>query len=219
MNFFIHANFKDSAFAFIHACMLLCIPFSLTGSSSALASASPRLLEPLPGVEISKPPVIRSRRAEVVWPSLHKAGDSTANAYEIGHRLLLNLFEDVNLTCKIKKINRRNNRSVSLILNIEGLPSHYNATFSIKNKILAGAVFLPERQYRIRYSGLGFHIIEEIDPFKFPGEANPAEIDPFKFPGEANQAEVNPLKFPSEANPAEIDPLKFPSEANPIVRP
>jgi hypothetical protein len=152
---------------------LFCFLLGLGGASCASVSAIPRLLEPLTGIEETQPPVIRSRRVNVVWATLNKNDNALSATPLQGQSFLLNLFEDVELTCKVERIDPHKNGSMSLAVSFPGLPSTSNAILTFKNNILVGAIFLPEKQYRIRYSKFGYHIVEEINPFKFPNDAAP----------------------------------------------
>jgi len=156
--------------------MLFCLFLGLGGSSCASESTIPRLLEPLTGLEKIQAPVIRSRRVNVVWSTLN-SNDNALEATPLqGQTFLLNLFDDVELTGKVMKIDPHRNGSVSLAVSFPGLPNTSNAILTFKNNILVGAIFLPEKQYRIRYSEFGYHIVDEINPIQFPNDAAPLPV-------------------------------------------
>ncbi len=145
--------------------------FALSGTSCASLSAPERLLVPLTGSEKITPPVVRSRRVDITWSALPESNNPLEKDGE--HLFLLNLFDDVELTCRVERIDRHKGGGISLVVSIQGYPSTSSATLSFKDNVLIAAIFLPESQYRVRYSGSGFHIVDEIDPLKFPKESNP----------------------------------------------
>ncbi|PIR00516.1 MAG: hypothetical protein COV66_06315 [Nitrospinae bacterium CG11_big_fil_rev_8_21_14_0_20_45_15] len=167
-------HFQHSSGVFLATLFFLFL--GLGGSSCASVPTIPRLLLPLPGTESTQPPVIRSRRVNVVWSILNKNDNALEVTSLQGQSFLLNLFDDVELTCKVERIDLHKNGSLSLAVSFPGLPSTSNAILTFKDNIMVGAVFLPEKQYRIRYSEFGYHIVDEINPLKFPTDAAPIPV-------------------------------------------
>ncbi|QPJ64727.1 MAG: hypothetical protein G3M78_04710 [Candidatus Nitrohelix vancouverensis] len=139
-------------------------------SACQSASAAAPLFHPLSieSAEDLAPPVLRSRTAQVQFSALN--GD--AQTPTVGAAFTLNLFEDLQLACVVTETTPSKGGGWIVNARIEP-PSSGNATLTMKEGVLVGAVYLGPIQYRIRYLGDGAHRIEEINPSQFPPDSAP----------------------------------------------
>ena len=93
-------------------------------------------------------------------------------------RLVLNLFEDVELVAEIDRIEVQGQGSRTYVGHIEALLNHIegrddnSVTLVVSAGVMIGSVNTPDASYQIRFDGTQ-HVIRQVDPNAFPPELDP----------------------------------------------
>jgi hypothetical protein len=93
-------------------------------------------------------------------------------------RLVLNLFDDVQLVAEIDRIEAQNEISKVYIGHVEALSDHVegqddnSVTLVVSDGVMIGSVNTPKASYQIRFDGSS-HVVRQVDPNAFPDEFHP----------------------------------------------
>jgi hypothetical protein len=94
------------------------------------------------------------------------------------HRLVLNLFDDVELVAEIDHIESQGQGSTTYVGHVEALPNHTDGrdansvTLVVSDGVMIGSVTTPTASYQIRFDGTS-HVVRQVDPAAFPPELDP----------------------------------------------
>jgi peptidyl-Asp metalloendopeptidase len=116
---------------------------------------------------------IRSRRVGIDVSRLPDRVDA-----DRPDRLVLNLFDDVELVAEIDRIESQDERSKTYVGHVEALPNHVDrrddnsVTLVVSDGVMIGSINTPTASYQIRFDGTN-HVIRQVDPVAFPPELDP----------------------------------------------
>jgi hypothetical protein len=141
-------------------------------------------------VEVQQSPfIVRSRLVSVDFELLSKLQENLTTEPDEEHQLILNVFEGLEYTLIIKKIERNRSGSYSWYGQLRDMPMSQVVLVVNENRVF-GNISKPNFSYQIRHISDGAHAIYEIDPSKFPPTSEPlipnmkpkpsSSIDPLK---------------------------------------
>jgi hypothetical protein len=179
----------------------LCLLFICLLLVAATNGSAAEITEPIPpylflpaentqDIEVQKGPfIVRSRLVSVDFELLSNLQENLAAEPDEEHQLILNVFEGLEYTLIIQKIERNRSGSYSWYGQLKDIPMG-QVVLVVHEKRVFGNISKTNFSYQIRHISDETHAIYEIDPSKFPPTSEPI---------------IPNLK--SKASPS-IDPLK-----------
>lgn len=153
------------------AVAILALGVSLCGALASRAGTPvPRLFEPVlePRHEVRNldhQAVVRSRLVRL-----------DPNSLAAVEAVRLNLFDDVEVTAALTRVERRSATQFTWFGDLEGIPFG-QAILVVEGTSLAGHVAFPGGIYEIRDAGNGLHVIQQIDQSRFPPESHGVYVE------------------------------------------
>ena len=118
-----------------------------------------------------RPIVTRHRWVRVNFNLLAEMRSSAASGSS-GHRLLLNLFDDVILKGVLDQGELRAANSFTWFGHVLGVENS-QITLVVEDKVMIGNIHVRDVHFQIRYVGKGIHVIYQIDPRTYPPDGEP----------------------------------------------
>lgn len=179
-------------FGLLFICLLLVTVAS--GSAEDITEPTPLSLflpvENTQDIEVQKSPfIVRSRLVNVDFELLSNRQENLAAEPDEEHQLILNVFESLEYTLIIQKIERNRSGSYSWYGQLKDIPKS-QVVLVVKNNMIFGNITKPNFSYQIRHISDETHAIYEIDPTKFPPTSEPI-IPNIK---SKSSSPINPLK-------------------------
>ena len=124
-------------------------------------------------VEVKKSPfIVRSRLVNVDFTLLSKLQENLMEEPDEEHQLVLNVFENLEYTLIIQKIERNRSGSYSWYGHLRDIPMS-QVVLVINEEKVFGNISKANFSYQIRHISEKSHAIYEIDPRKFPPTSEP----------------------------------------------
>ena len=124
-------------------------------------------------VEVKKSPfIVRSRLVNVDFTLLSKLQENLMEEPDEEHQLVLNVFENLEYTLIIQKIERNRSGSFSWYGQLKDIPRS-QVVLVINEEKVFGNISKANFSYQIRHISEESHAIYEIDPSKFPPTSEP----------------------------------------------
>jgi hypothetical protein len=110
-----------------------------------------------------EPGVLRARYVEVDFQALAGLGGPPDSYLGAGHRIRLNLFEEVGLTAVLEPGEAYPPDRFTWAGYLEGVPES-RVNLAVDDERLTGEVVLPDVHYRVRYVEDRVHVVDEMAP-------------------------------------------------------
>lgn len=162
-------------FCFLFVCLLL-VPATNGSATDIIEPVPPDLFLPAEytqDIEAQKSPfIVRSRLVSVDFELLSNLQENLATEPDKEHQLLLNVFEGLEYTLILQKIERNRSGSYSWYGQLKDIPMSQVVLVINKNRVF-GNISKLNFSYQIRHISDETHAIYEIDPSKFPPTSEP----------------------------------------------
>ncbi len=171
---------KGFAFSFSKFCLLviyfLLVP-ATNGNATDVTELTPPYLflstENTEDVEVQQSPfIVRSRLVSVDFELLSKLQENLMAEPDEEHQLILNVFENLEYTFILDKIERNRSGSYSWYGQLRDIPMSQVVLVINENRVF-GNISKRNFSYQIRHISGEAHAIYEIDPSKFPPTSEP----------------------------------------------
>jgi len=176
----------------LFSCFLL-VAATSGNAADATESISPYLFLPAENTEDVKvqqsPFIVRSRLVNIDFELLYKLQENLTVEPDEEHQLILNVFEGLEYTLIIQKIERNRSGSYSWYGQLRDIPMSQVVLVINENKVY-GNISKTNFSYQIRHISDETHAIYKIDPTKFPPTSEP--IIPNMKP--KSSSSIDPLK-------------------------
>jgi hypothetical protein len=155
---------------------LLFVPANNGSAAEITESIPPYLFLPAENtkdIEVQKSPfIIRSRLVSLDFELLSKLKENLAVEPDEEHQLILNVFEGLEYTLILQKIERNRSGSYSWYGQLKDMPMSQVVLVVNENRVF-GNISKTNFSYQIRHISDKTHAIYEIDPSKFPPTSEP----------------------------------------------
>lgn len=162
---------------FSKSCLLfICLLFVTSTNGNATEFISPNLFLPAENTEDvetqQSPFIVRSRLVSLDFDLLSNLQENLTAEPDEEHSLILNVFENLEYTLILEKIERNRSGSYSWYGQLKDIPMSQVVLVINKNKVY-GNISKANFSYQIRHISNEAHAIYEIDPSKFPPTSEP----------------------------------------------
>ncbi len=173
-------NLKSFAVSLSKLCLLvtcvLLVP-AINGNATDISELTPPNLflpaENTEDVEVQQSPfIVRSRLVKVDFELLSILQESLTAEPDEEHQLILNVFENLEYTFIIQKIEKNRSGTYSWYGQIRDIPMSQVVLVVNENRVF-GNISKRNFSYQIRHISEEAHAIYEIDPSKFPPTSEP----------------------------------------------